>query len=160
MKKGNTEVFGIAFLDLLSCGLGGVLILMIIFSSMVTAGDMSSSSDKDVQGRAASRPEGVDFITVEITCKADDMNPPQITYRGQWELRQAGLVNPGSRSFLLLLKKVSADQEAPRFTVSPGGSADYQVKLHTPHGMKCKSHNGKKQFTWNPGIQTIEETQP
>lgn len=34
-KREPTEVFGLSFMDLISCGLGGVIILMLVFSSLV-----------------------------------------------------------------------------------------------------------------------------
>lgn len=55
-KKGREiEVFGLSFMDLISCGLGGVIVLMLIFSTLVKGGD----SQQGVEGKQESDEEAI-----------------------------------------------------------------------------------------------------
>ncbi len=44
-KSRDIEVFGLSFMDLISCGLGGVIVLMLIFSTLVKGGDSQNGAD-------------------------------------------------------------------------------------------------------------------
>lgn len=58
-KSRDIEVFGLSFMDMISCGLGGVIIIMLIFSSLVKGGDSDSkgSGEAETDAQAIARQE-------------------------------------------------------------------------------------------------------
>ncbi len=44
-KNRDIEVFGLSFMDLISCGLGGMLVLMFVFSTLVNAQGVAKPSE-------------------------------------------------------------------------------------------------------------------
>lgn len=56
-EREDVEVFGLAFLDVISCGLGGVIILMLIFSTLAESG---GERKREVQATTAAQEKGID----------------------------------------------------------------------------------------------------
>jgi hypothetical protein len=73
-KSREIEVFGMSFMDMISCGLGGVIVLMLIFSTLVNGGEnlngesqaSSSESQEQVLRRQELRAQCYFFLEIDL----------------------------------------------------------------------------------------------
>jgi hypothetical protein len=82
MRRGGTlEVFGLSFLDLISCGLGGVIVLMLIFASL--SGQGGDAPRAVAAGKAAeeARPAAT-FILLQVDVIVDGQSRIDLVPRG------------------------------------------------------------------------------
>lgn len=56
-KTREIEVFGLSFMDLISCGLGGMLVLMFVFSTLVNVKGVANPSKAEAAGKTVAELE-------------------------------------------------------------------------------------------------------
>jgi hypothetical protein len=82
MRRGETlEVFGLSFLDLISCGLGGVIVLMLIFASLSGQGGDAPRAVAAGKAAAEARPAAT-FILLQVDVTADEQSQFDLVPRG------------------------------------------------------------------------------
>lgn len=116
MKKDTSiEVFGLAFLDLISCGLGGSLILMLLFSTMIGNPVVKANKEAEPEVVAGQAPnfdiviEAVPFyITTSVKIAFASISNPTIAgnlkgLKESEKTRMGGSPTPNGRSSIDLV---------------------------------------------------------
>lgn len=71
-KRAEINVFGLAFMDVISCGLGGMLILMFVFSTMVqTEGVLVPPDDGAIGGTTRSKKALEEYLRTAFVLHAE-----------------------------------------------------------------------------------------
>lgn len=82
MRHGETlEVFGLSFLDLISCGLGGVIVLMLIFASLSGQGGDAPRAVAAGKAAAEARPTAT-FVLLQVDVTLDRQRRIDLVPRG------------------------------------------------------------------------------
>ncbi len=68
-KSREIEVFGLSFMDLISCGLGGMLVLMFIFSTLVNANGVATPTKAETKGKSVAELEREMIFNTQFTLK-------------------------------------------------------------------------------------------
>jgi hypothetical protein len=87
-KSRDIEVFGLSFMDMISCGLGGVIVLMLIFSSLVKGGDSQNDnaggSETEAQAIARQEQRKICHFYMEVDVISDrEMEECKLIYEKQ-----------------------------------------------------------------------------
>lgn len=86
-KNKEIEVFGLSFMDLISCGLGGMLVMMFVFSTLVEANGSTQPAKEQREGKTTAQAQrellfSTNFVLnasfdsyVEMEADEDDLSP-------------------------------------------------------------------------------------
>lgn len=73
MKKSrDIEVFGMSFMDLISCGLGGVIVLMLLFSTLVNGKEPNGRNESEAAALKRQQLRSICHFYLEIDVVSDD----------------------------------------------------------------------------------------
>jgi len=138
MRTNTVQTFGTSFLDLLSCGMGAVVLLCLIFAA-------SKKGGGDFEGDAA-------FISIEATggrvgLRFIPSNGPAVTPGGRGSALSSVLVQPaepGARSYQLVVDEASAASDKLQLFIFDSDAAPGRARLFVTIESESKRGTSKR----------------
>lgn len=144
-SREELEVFGLTLMDLLSCGLGGVLILMVIFSSLFNPDIMKNSKrvnssfddSKEVKNKKLS------FILIEVVKDSENIDL-NITIEGEG----FECFNTDKTTTKVIFNKSEIVDVSFKLSIIGHDNSQYSLRVYSPLG--------RKQVECLRGVTTID----
>lgn len=117
-RRREPEVFGLSLMDLLCCGLGGMLILMLIISSLIRShGKKERSSGADDGTALEIRGDSV----IEVTCSGvmlDETTEGDVMLARRWIVPPEGSTRTSSSGYLMVVGASAGSEVRLRATAT------------------------------------------
>lgn len=151
MRSNSVQTFGTSFLDLLSCGMGAVVLLCLIFAA-------SKKGGGDFEGDAA-------FISIEVEGGRvglrfmPDGRPAVTPGGGHGSASSSVLVQPsrpGSRSYQLVVDEAKAERDALQLFIFDGDAPPGRAGLTVTVESESQAGTFKRRFELNRAQPLVE----